>query len=145
MVDTRFPVSVHIMTLLAYQSDISLSSTDLAKSLKTNPTFVRRLVGRLVEGGLIQSSRGKGGGLTLARPPKDITLKEIYIASLQDKQLVCLPKKSPKMSCPVSRSMADVLSEIVNGIENSTQKYLAKTTLEDLVNSIRTAFNNEWE
>jgi Rrf2 family protein len=113
-----------------------MSSIELARSLKTNPAFVRRLVRRLVEAGLIQSSRGKGGGITLARPPKEITLKDIYIASLQDKQLVCLPKKSPKISCPVSCSMTDVLAKIVNGIENSTQKYLAEITLEQIVNSI---------
>src|ERR1044072_3514709 len=121
MVDTRFPVSVHIMTLLAYRTGVSVSSTDLAKSLKTNPTFVRRLVGRLVEAGLIQSSRGKGGGIALGRPARDITLKDIYVASLHDKSLVCLPKKTPKMSCPVSCSMGRVLSQIVEGIEITTQ------------------------
>jgi hypothetical protein len=32
--------------------------------------------------------------------------------------------------------MTDVLAKIVNGIENSTQKYLAEITLEQIVNSI---------
>jgi Rrf2 family protein len=135
MVDTRFPVSVHIMTLLAYRPDALLSSTDVAKSLKTHPAFVRKLVGPLVDGGLIQSTRGKGGGLALARSAKDISLKDIYIAALHDKPLVCLPKKAPKLSCPVSCSMADVLSKIVDGIEASTQRYLAKTNLEAIVRS----------
>jgi Rrf2 family protein len=137
MVDTRFPVSVHIMTLLAYRPETLLSSTDVAKSLKTNPAFVRKLVGRLVDGGLIQSARGKGGGLTLARSAKHISLKDIYIASLHDKQLVCLPKKAPKLSCPVSCSMAKVLSKIVEGIEASTQGFLAKTSLEKIVRMVK--------
>lgn len=137
MVDTRFPISVHIMTYLAYQPDTSLSSIELARSLKTNPAFVRRLVRRLVEAGLIQSTRGKGGGITLARPAKEITLKDIYIASLQDKQLVCLPKKPPKISCPVSCSMSDVLAKIVHGIESSTLKYLEEITLQQILNSIK--------
>jgi Rrf2 family protein len=133
MVDTRFPVSVHLMTLLAYQTDRLLSSTDVAKSLKTHPAFVRKLVGPLVEGGLIQSTRGKGGGLALARSAKDISLKDIYIAALHDKPLVCLPKKAPKLSCPVSCSMADVLSKIVEGIEAATQRFLAETSLDEIV------------
>ena len=90
MVDTRFPVSVHIMALLAYRPDTRLRSTDLAKSLKTHPAFARKLVGRLVDGGLIRSARGKGGGLRLARPAKDISLKDIYLAALQDKPLLCI-------------------------------------------------------
>lgn len=137
MVDTRFPVSVHIMALLAYQPDTLLSSTDLARSLKTHPAFVRKLVGHLVDGGLVQSARGKGGGLALARPAKDISLKDIYVAAVQDKPLVCLPGKAPKRSCPVSCSMANILSEIVVGIEEATHRYLAKTSLQDIVSSIK--------
>ena len=137
MVDTRFPVSVHIMALLAYRPDTRLRSTDLAKSLKTHPAFARKLVGRLVDGGLIRSARGKGGGLRLARPAKDISLKDIYLAALQDKPLLCLPTKSPKHSCPVACSMADVLATIVDDIEGATQGLLAKTSLEKIVRLVK--------
>jgi Rrf2 family protein len=136
MVDTRFPVSLHIMVSLAYQEDELLSSDQLAKSLKTNATFIRKLVSKLVEADLIQSFRGKGGGIRLAKRPSEISLKDIYLASLEDKPLLCTPKKPVIKACPVSCSMNGILSDLVDGIEISTQNYLAKMTLGDLLNKI---------
>ena len=67
MVDTRFSVSVQIMVTLAYHSDELMNSDLLSKVLKTNPTFVRKLVSKLVEAKLVDSFRGKGGELKLPK------------------------------------------------------------------------------
>lgn len=136
MVDTRFPVSVHIMVSLAYHQDELMNSDQLASVLRTNPTFVRRLVSRLVDAGLVQSFRGRDGGIRLARPPKEINLKDIYIASTEEKTLLCTPKKPSTKACPVSCSMTDILCQLVDGIENSTHVYLAKLTLNDLLKKV---------
>ena len=137
MLDTRFPVSVHLMALLAYEPETQRTSADLASSLKTNPAFVRKLVSPLVDAGLIESSRGKGGGLRLGKPPEAISLQAIYLASVQDKQLVCLPQKRPKASCPVSCSMGNVLGGIVEGVEQATLGYLASRSLADVLQALR--------
>lgn len=72
MVDTRFSVSVQIMMTLAVHSDELLNSDFLSKVLKTNPTFIRKIVSNLVEAGLVESFRGKGGGVKIATPPESI-------------------------------------------------------------------------
>lgn len=136
MVDTRFPVSVQIMLSLAYHRGELQNSEELALVLKTNATFVRKLVSRLVEAGLVESYRGKGGGIKLARAPKDISLKDIYIASLEEKTLVCTPKKPVTRACPVSCSMSEILCDIIGGIESTTKTYLAKMTLHDLLKRV---------
>lgn len=51
-------------------------------------TGVRKLVSRKVEAELVTSFRAKGGGIKIARPSKDITLKDIYLAASQEKTLV---------------------------------------------------------
>lgn len=136
MVDTRFPLSVHIMVSLAYHQDELMNSDQLAAILRTNPTFVRKLVSRLVEAGLVQSFRGKGGGIKLSGTPKEITLKDIYIASLDEKPIMCTPKKAVTKECPVSCSMNDILCGIVGGIEKSTQEYLEQMNLQDLLKKV---------
>ena len=78
MVDTRFSVSIHIMTTLAYNEGELMNSDMLAKGLKTNATFVRKLIARLVSAELVESFRGKGGGIKLAKDPHKISLKDIF-------------------------------------------------------------------
>ncbi|MFZ4715823.1 MAG: RrF2 family transcriptional regulator [Bacteriovoracaceae bacterium] len=136
MVDTRFSVSVHIMVTLAYHQDDLVNSEALAKNLKTNATFVRKLVSRLVEADLVQSYRGKNGGITLGKKASDITLKEIYCAMMEEKCLVGTANKPANKACAVSCSMSQILNNIVDGVENSTKSYLAKITLQDLLKKI---------
>lgn len=136
MVDTRFSVSLQIMVTLAYSSDELTNSEYLAKTLKTNPTFVRKLVSRLVEAKLITSFRGKGGGIKLAKSPQDISLKDIYIASTEDKALIRTHQKPVAKACPVSCSIDNIFCEIMEGIESSTKSYLSKKFLSDLVKKV---------
>ncbi len=133
MVDTRFSVSIQIMMTLAAHHDELVNSDFLSKVLKTNPTFVRKLVSNLVAANLIASYRGKGGGIKIAIDPAQISLKEIYLASTDEKPLVNIHKKPVSKTCSVSCCINDVLKNVVTGIEESTQKYLEGKTLQDLM------------
>ncbi len=137
MVDTRFSVSIQIMMTLAAHTDELYSSDALAKVLKTNATFIRKLVTHLVDAKLISSYRGKGGGIKLARDSKEICLKEIYHAATGEKQLISVHKKPITKACAVSCCIGDVLDEIVDGIEESTQRFLSGKTLHDLMIKVK--------
>lgn len=136
MVDTRFSVSIQIMMTLAYHAEELMNSEGLAKVLRTNPTFIRKLVSNLVEAELIESFRGKGGGIRIARTPDSITLKEIYLASTEDKKLMSCHKKPALKNCPVSSCIEHVLEEVVEGIEATTQGFLARKNLQDLMKKV---------
>lgn len=138
MVDTRFSVSIQIMMSLAYYGEDELSSSEsLARSLKTNPTFIRKLVSSLVEHELIESFRGKGGGIKLAKSPDKISLNDIYIASTGEKRLISVHQKPVVKSCAVSNCIDGVLDDIVCGLEKTTQAYLAKKYLSDLMKKVK--------
>lgn len=55
----------------------TVSSAEVAKEMDIPYRFLRKLVKRLVVGGLIESRRGKGGGVALARKPQAISLYDI--------------------------------------------------------------------
>lgn len=136
MVDTRFSVSIQIMMTLAWHKDELLNSEMLAGVLKTNATFIRKLVSNLVAAGLVESFRGKGGGIKIGKSPDKITLKEIYIASTEEKTLITCHNKPTIKACAVSCSVQEILGDVIEGIETSTKSYLSKKTLQDLMKNV---------
>lgn len=135
MVDTRFPVSVHIMTSLAYSQPNLVNSETLAISIKTNPSFIRKLVVLLSSAGLVESVRGKTGGIRLAKKPKDITLDQIYKA-VTENTLMAVPSKSPNKNCTISCGMNDILCKISQEIEENTLKQLSKKNLSEILSQL---------
>ncbi len=137
MLDTRFSVSIHILTALAFnRGSQQMNSEKLAQSIQTNPTFVRRLMGKLTSAGLVQSKRGKAGGVELTRCPEEITLKEIYLAS-QARPLLDRAEKTPDEDCPVSCAMAKIIDDVFAGVEDHVVEHLAHIKLSQLVSKIK--------
>jgi len=131
----QFAVAAHIMAALGYGGDEICSAT-LAMSVNADPSFVRKSLSKLSKAGLVITKRGKSGASMLARPPKRITLLDIYRASAAPPALTIhsypVEKRCP-VSCNVKECMAGVLSQVQDGFEKS----LAKITLADLVRQIR--------
>lgn len=50
---------------------------DIAKNQAISLSYLEHLVAPLVSAGFIRSAKGRHGGMTLARKPEDINLKEI--------------------------------------------------------------------
>src|SRR5262244_243066 len=77
----QFAVAAHIMTALGYFHGKEISSATLSESVNADPTFVRKSLSKLSKAGLVVTKRGKSGATVLARPPRQITLLDIYRAS----------------------------------------------------------------
>lgn len=136
MEDTRFSVSIQIMMTLAHHPDEILSSEGMAGALQTNATFIRKLVSNLVNAGLVESFRGKSGGVKLAKKPEQITLKDIYVAATEEKKLIAVHQKPVTKKCAVSCCINSVVVGIADDIEKTTKQHLAKKTLSDLMKKV---------
>src|SRR6266404_551405 len=79
-VNTQFSIAVHLMAGLAYRGDESTTSANLATSVNTSPSFVRRVLAKLSKAGLVKTATGKAGACWLARDAGDISLLDIYRA-----------------------------------------------------------------
>jgi Rrf2 family protein len=124
------------MTGLANQYPELVSSEQLADSINTNPSFIRKLVVHLTAAGLVESVRGKAGGLRLAKSPKEITLDQVYKASM-DNALLPVPQKAPNKTCEIACGMNTILCQISQEIEDNTLKHLAKRNLQDVLKQAR--------
>lgn len=84
MADLRFSTAMQALLLLANAARKGaprVSSTQLADCLRTNPSFIRALLTPLFQAGLIESTRGRNGGVQLAKDADQITLWDVHQAS----------------------------------------------------------------
>jgi|SRR5262245_25608638 len=132
----QFTVAAHIMAVLAYHPGEEFSSADLADSVNADPSFVRKSISKLSKAGLVVTKRGKSGASVLARPPRQITLLDIYRASAAPAAFSVHSYPADRR-CPVSCHLKECMSEVLSQVQYSFERSLAKVTLANLVGQIR--------
>src|ERR1700738_1655036 len=132
----QFTVAAHIMAALGYFHGEEISSATLADSVNADPTFVRKSLSKFSKSGLVVTKRGKSGASVLARPPRQITLLDIYRASAAPPAFAVHSYPVEKR-CPVSRNLKECMSGVLSQAQDSFERSLAKITLADLVTQIR--------
>ena len=132
----QFAVATHIMAALGIYPGGEVGSATLAESVKANPTFVRKSLSKLSKAGLVVTTRGKNGASVLARPPKRITLLDIYRASGAPPAFA-IHSYPVEKKCPVSCNIKESMSAVRSQTQKSFEKSLAKVTLADLIGRIR--------
>jgi Rrf2 family transcriptional repressor of oqxAB len=131
LIDVRFPTALQIMLSLALADRNSipqLSSTELAKSLGANPSFVRKLLVPLVQSKLLRSQMGKAGGVRLARPAAEINLRDIYCAVVADTK-IWAPRTGIPQRCLVSSNVQGYFEELIDDAQDAILSMLGQRTL----------------
>ena len=117
MIDVRFPTALQMMLSLALaqaEGVERLSSAQLAEGVDSNPTFVRRLLVPLIQAGLVRSTMGRDGGVSLSVDAAAITLGEIYKATMGDKRLWTGRSDIPHR-CLVTAMSKDLFGNLASG------------------------------
>ena len=101
---------------------------DISENEDIPGPFLGKVFQILVKSGLLNSSKGPGGGYQLARPPAEITLYNIFCAIDGDRELegcaAGLDECSDLTRCPPHDSWKPIRESIKN--------YLMTTTLSDM-------------
>jgi Rrf2 family protein len=132
----QFTVAVHIMAALGFHDGEEISSATLADSVNADPSFVRKSLSKLSKAGLVVTKRGKSGASVLARPPRQISLLDIYRASAAPPAFAIHSYPVDKR-CPVSFNLKECMSGVLSQAQDSFERSLAKITLANLVGQIR--------
>ena len=143
MIDVRFPTALQIMLSLALaeQNGISqLSSAELAKSLGANPSFVRKLIVPLVQDKLLRSQMGKTGGVRLARPAAEITLRDIYGVVVADSK-IWAPRTGIPHRCLVSSNVQGYFEELIDDAQDAILSMLGQRTLLEVLTELEVREN----
>lgn len=128
MNNSRFAISLHIMTILAEMGEELRSSEWIAGSININPVLVRKEIINLRNHGLIESKEGKNGGSALAKPANKIFLSNIY-AAVKPESILGNSKNNPNPDCRIGRQINQHLDTLYQEIEDTLLKKLGKKTL----------------
>lgn len=131
--DTKFTVAIHILIMIS-ESDSLLSSEKIANSVRTNSSYIRKIISKLKRNGLIERKTGKFE-YCLEKSKKEIKLYDIYNA-VNDKKVLNIHKNANK-ECPVGYYINDVLEPIIKKAEDQMMNYLKNYTLDDVINDMK--------
>jgi Rrf2 family protein len=124
--------ALRIAVSLAQSPDEPASADRLADVTKTPRRYLQKVVQDLVRGGLVRSQPGPGGGYSITRPAKTITILDVVnaVAPLERIRHCPLGLSSHTRLCPLHRELDKVYAE--------TEKAFSRVTLEQLLRSTGT-------
>jgi len=118
-----------LLDLALHQEEEPVLLKDIARRQQISLQYLEHLVTPLIGAGIVLSTRGPRGGISLARPPEGIRLSEVI--QLLEGSIAPVECLNNPGICALSESCAprdiwDELKKAMNGV-------LESTTLQDLV------------
>lgn len=134
--DTKFSVAVHVLILIS-ESPNPINSDQMAESVGTNASYIRKILALLKKAEIIDGHRGVSG-YCLTVPPERLTLLQVYRAVTEEPKLHLLDiHQNPNDRCIVGHHIKPVLTDMFADIEEGFARSLACKTLADCIADIR--------
>ena len=115
--------SLRLLLYLAANADRVVPLSEVSGAYRVSQNHLVKIVQRLVEHGLVQSTRGRGGGLQLARPARDINVGALVRLTEPDLDLVECFQPSTN-TCPI-----DSACGLKHALREAQQAFLAALDL----------------
>jgi Rrf2 family protein len=100
------------------------ATSQIAQEQKIPPSFLAKIVSQLSVAGLLQTSRGARGGVSLARAPQEITVLDVVEAIdgpiLLNECVACGGVCAFGDSCPMKPVWCNTQSELVDRLKTIT-------------------------
>ena len=122
-----------ILYLAAKEKGALVSAEEISKVLKIPREFISKILQSLKDSGLINSSKGKSGGFSLAKSSSRIKLIDIVAAidglELFDNCVLGFPECSPTHPCPVHDTWGTLRTQAYDMLNSETIDKLKEKTL----------------
>jgi Rrf2 family protein len=116
--------AVRAVLHLARNGEHRIATSTIAEEQRIPPSFLAKIISQLSIAGLLHTSRGARGGVTLARDAKDITLLEVVEAIDGPIQLnECVGESgtcSFDEACPLRPVWCDAQEELVGRLKGTS-------------------------
>ncbi len=132
--------SLRVLLYLAASESGMATISEVADFYEISRNHLIKVVHRLGLKGYIQTTRGKNGGICLARPPEQISIGEVVKNTEPDLHLLdCFDKKTDH--CVISSECR--LKGLLYRAKDQFIRELEKATLADVVVPLKQVWNNK--
>ena len=118
-----------LLDLAIHQGEEPVLLKDIAQRQQISLPYLEHLVTPLIAGGIVRSTRGARGGVSLARPSEQIKLSEVI--QLLEGSIALVACVNDPGAC--SRSESCVTRDVWEEVKKAINGVLESTTLQDLV------------
>ena len=118
-----------LLELALHKSDDPVSLKDIACRQEISLSYLEQLVSPLVAGGIIRSTKGPRGGISLVKDPSEIKLSDI----IQTLEGSVAPAECVDNPDVCDRSPSCVTRDVWSEMKTAMSGVLESTTLQDLV------------
>ena len=134
--DTKFSVAIHTLIMIS-ETDHLITSEDIAISVGTNASYIRKILALLKKEGIVEGKR-KVGGFVLRIIPQSLDLLRIWQAvSGEETPRLFDIHQNPNDRCIVGSHIRQTLTAMYGDLEESFVKALREKTLQDCINEMR--------
>ena len=130
-ISEAFSLAIHAMAFLARDRKQRFTNQAVAERSGASGHHLAKVLRRLVQAGLVASTRGPLGGFGLSRPAEQIMLLQIYEA---------IEGPIPQGGCLLGKTVCDgkdcVLGSLMGTVHQQIRDYLANTTLTELASTL---------
>jgi Rrf2 family nitric oxide-sensitive transcriptional repressor len=107
--------TLRVLMCCANQGEDRLTIADLASTLQLSKNHLMKIVNDLGRQGLLETTRGRGGGIRLSKPPASIGIGDVLRASETDFRLVeCFDASTDTCTLTPSCRLKQVLHKALN-------------------------------
>ena len=120
--------ALRAVVMLAAKTPEAQTTDQIAKATRVPRAYLSKVVQSLARGGIVQSTRGLGGGVTLSKSPDKLTILEVVNAVEPIERIRSCPlglKSHGVRLCPLHRRIDDALAMV--------EAAFAKTTLAEVL------------
>lgn len=127
-----------LLELALHQDEGLIPLKEIARKQDISLSYLEHLITPLVNAGIVKTSRGPRGGVSLIKQPQEIRLSEVILlfeGSVAPVECVINPDAYPRSGLCVAHEVWKRVQKAINGV-------LESTTMQDLVERQKNKWNN---
>lgn len=122
--------SLRVLIYLAVQPDLLATIEEISDAYGISRAHLTKVVHELGQAGFLETTRGRGGGIRLARPPEDIAIGDVVRHAEGPMALVeCFDPATSHCRIEPACGLRSILDEALSAFMETLDRY----TLADLV------------
>ncbi|MCS6863681.1 MAG: Rrf2 family transcriptional regulator [Gemmataceae bacterium] len=108
---------------LAHEAPEARTTAQIAEATRVPKDYLSKILQGLAKKGLLQTQRGVGGGISLSRPPEEVTILDVVNAVEPITRYFTCPLNLPNHGtnlCPLHRRMDAAMAAVEEAFRNTT-------------------------